>query len=131
MIEFHAWATIRCSESESDEGKCDVALENLTQAFQRLEKQGRPCGIRTINGSHLAWHCGATNHWSDDVQEVFDLFSTIAKEAPGSYGVIYLWDDDDPNFENTFRVWRLAKGVISEFPDSLLSPCIPVIEDFA
>ena len=44
-----------------------------------------------------------------------------------------MWDAEDHrrgrNFENEFRVWKLAKGNLEECDDPFLSPRIPTIEE--
>ena len=62
-----------------------------------------------------------------------NLFQYIAKIAPGSYGLLYIRDDEDHlrgnDYENCFRVWRLCRGTLIELDDPFLSPAIPVVED--
>jgi hypothetical protein len=87
--------------------------------------------MRVINGTHVLWLAGCTNHWGSDIDDVMELLQVAGEQAEGSYGLLYVWDDEDAVHENVFRVWRLAKGVLSEHPDPFLSPCIPIIEDMA
>ena len=42
---------------------------------------------------------------------------------------LYIWDDEDLNFGNEFRVGRLARGKFEFLDDPFLSPRIPTIED--
>jgi hypothetical protein len=73
---------------------------------------------------------------------VIDLFRRVATELPFSYGLLYVHDDEDSlwditdeqiarhgnNYDNEFRVWRLARGEFEERADPFLSPYIPTVE---
>jgi hypothetical protein len=52
----------------------------------------------------------------------------VARELPDSYGLLYVRDDDHTEFDNEFRVWRMARGDFSERADPFLSPVIPTVE---
>jgi hypothetical protein len=85
--------------------------------------------VRWVNGVCMVWFAGCPNHRHD---RVLDLFPWLGRLAPGSYGLLYVWDDEAGEAgeaENQFRVWRLARGLVEERADPFLSPCIPTIED--
>ena len=52
---------------------------------------------------------------------VIELFKWIGKVAPGSYGILYVYDAEDENYHNEFRVWRLCRGELKEYDDPFLS----------
>lgn len=56
-------------------------------------------------------------------------FQTLAAKAPGSYGILSCWDDEDPVKNNAFQIFILKKGRIIEADDIWLSPCVPEIEE--
>ena len=59
-----------------------------------------------------------------------DLFAGVGQDAPGSYGLLYIRDDEDPNGRvNEFQVLVMRRGKVTVHPDAFLSPCIPIIED--
>ncbi len=73
---------------------------------------------------------GLRNHRFDPV---IDIFRWIAENLPDSYGLLYVHDDEDhrvsePESDNCFRAWRLARGRLSEKDDPFLSPYIPTVE---
>ena len=50
--------------------------------------------------------------------------------ADSSYGLIYLYNDEDINGkQNQFQVFSLARGIVKENKDPFLSLIIPTIED--
>ena len=67
---------------------------------------------------------------------IWPLMDWIAENGTGSYGLIYVWDDEDNGYgrevrtvdhSNEFRVWRILNGKVEEFADPFLSPIVPVI----
>ncbi|SFC86287.1 Immunity protein 7 [Ruminococcus albus] len=88
------------------------------------------CGIthRYVNGGSFldVLHC--SNHRTPEADEIISVFTEISKAADGSYGVIYLRDDEDKNNCNEFQVFVFKHGTCSKVSDNKLSPCIPQIE---
>ena len=62
---------------------------------------------------------------SGEINDLIALFETIGKIAEGSYGLLYLRNDEDKEKYNNFVVHRLARGTVEIYPDTLLSPMIP------
>jgi hypothetical protein len=133
VFEVHGWASVTSSTYEID-GEADAKLVRLLQ--ERIEGV-RVRGLVTVhldvglNGDLNALSIsGFRNHRYD---LVIELFQWLAKNAPGSYGLLYVHDDEDfrrgADYQNVFRVWRLARGTLQEMDDPFLSPRIPVTED--
>jgi hypothetical protein len=59
------------------------------------------------------------NHRGD---AVIDLFRWIARNGRDCYGVLFVRDQESAH-DNEFRVWRLARGSLTEHSDPFLSPC--------
>lgn len=128
MYEYHGWGCLSESAHEGDLG----GLRHIVPSIQELigSMTLSVAGVRYVNGTPLLWVAGLSNHPGYDRKSVHDLFRSVAGWAPGSYGLLYERDDDMPPPDgNRFRVWRLARGSFDEVEDSLLSPCVPVIED--
>jgi hypothetical protein len=87
--------------------------------------------FRWENGVPMLHVGGMPNHFGRQGQEVIDLFKYVARVAPGSYGLLLTYDDEDPDprRRGAFRVLRLARGEVSEHADPFLSPVAPTIED--
>jgi Immunity protein 7 len=86
-------------------------------------------GLRILNGEAQLWAAGFKNHAAPLAQDILDLFVYISGVAPGSYGLLYTLDDEDPAHENAFRVFVLARGTLTERADPFLSPFVPCVED--
>jgi hypothetical protein len=134
MIEFNGWITINMHANDnldiidgSDLAQFFIEMEPLISAFNkypsRFIERKRNSFIDTyfVSGFH--------NHVLTYFDDLITLCNTIAKKAPGSFGLIYVRFPEDSNSWNKYRVFRIAKGVVTEHEDTLLSPCRPTIED--
>ncbi len=77
------------------------------------------------NGMIVLTVHGIRNHRNE---QVIDLLRWSSAEFPASFGLLHVWDDEHPEYDNCFRVYRYAHGVCSEMDDPHLSPCLPTIE---
>lgn len=106
--------------------ECDDGL--LSWSFQRALNNVR--GVLTFSSSR--------NHRGKSPTSL-RIMEWLAANGTGSYGLLYLHDDEDANEvskrygrdgvdrTNEFRVWRLSSGKLQEFDDPFLSPIIPSI----
>lgn len=72
------------------------------------------------------------NHRGSQLTAV-DVLTWLAEHGPGSYGLVYLHDDEDlsrtsNDHSNEFRVWRLRRGLVEELSDPFFSPIIPSLD---
>ena len=79
--------------------------------------------VRSANGSVHIWMAGSHNHRDETVT---GLFRSIAEAAPGSYGVMYVLDDE---VNCTWERLVMRRGTVSREADTSLSPHIGVVED--
>lgn len=131
MFEYHGWVTIRDATGDGDEHRLQEAADLVRR---RLASAGKSIGFvdfRWENGVPMLHVGGLPNHFGRQGQEVIELFKYVATVAPGSYGLLFTYDDEDPDARRTgtFRVLRLARGEVSEHVDPFLSPVVPTIED--
>jgi hypothetical protein len=60
------------------------------------------------------------------------ILKWVAEKGPGSYGPLYVLDDEDrnrgKNYGNEFRIWMLKRGKVYEKADPFLSPFVPECE---
>ncbi len=128
MIELHGWVTIRetykVTFEEDNEG---IFIEMIKKEIKNLS-WFKP-QIKILNGEWFLEFTIFANRKNSQTEEVFKLYNRIGELAEGSYGLIYLYDDEDVGKENQFQVFSLSKGSIKEFRDSYLSPIVPTIED--
>lgn len=131
MIEYYGWISISDSTYESDDDEMSLILNKLSSYITECEAQSASgfINVHEVNGSHQLMVSGNTNHLSQDVIDIFNLYEYIAKIAIGSYGLLYIRNDESLDAFNEFEVFVLSKGKVRKEKDPFLSPCIPAIED--
>lgn len=130
MYEFHGWATIHESIVEADAGRLDSIVNGLKDYISNLHWNSGLLNVYAVNGEYHLSLGGFLNRKTVEAKEIIKLYLLIADRAPGSYGLLYTRDDEDTDgFENEFRVFVLARGILQEKKDIFLSPVIPVIEN--
>ena len=141
MLGAFGWATIQSSESgyqkidphSSDTEKLDEILDDANKILYAdlLDWLSTQHSIKWQFTEQLNNHRGtlqfhvSSNHRSSIVWSLIDFIRT---QSSGSYGVIYIHDDEDMgertshDFSNSFRVWRILDGHLTEHEDQLFSP---------
>ena len=131
MFQVHGWAVVRSDTYKIDD-KADAEL--LTALAKQIDLTGTT-NIKIhldvgLNGDvHVLSVAGHKNH---RYAPIIELFHWLAANGPGSYGLLYVLDDEDyqdGDYQNEFRVWRLVRGALEERSDPFLSPFIPTVED--
>ncbi|TCM47898.1 Imm7 family immunity protein [Kribbella sp. VKM Ac-2568] len=130
MFEWHGWATIvASSEAEEDaeaDGRQRGVEARVAQAVASAKGRGvvnETADLRHANGSLHLWLAGSHNHRAE---AVIDLFRSVARIAPGSYGVMYVFDDD---LTDTWERWVMRRGSVNSEVDASLSPHVGMVED--
>lgn len=127
MVELHSWITIRETYEICDNDSDDF-IKKINKRIQRLKYIEIP--VKVMNGEYYIEFTLFTNHFSEDIKEFIDFFANIGKIAKGSYGLLYIHDDEDAVHNNEFQIWKLTRGEIRKCTDRMLSPFVPTIEDF-
>lgn len=131
MVEYYGWINLSDSTYESDDKEMNIVLSKLYSYISKykLNDTSGLINLHKVNGSHQLLVTGNTNHLSQNVIDIFNLYEFIAEIAKGSYGLLYIKNDESEDAFNEFEVFVLARGKIKKEKDPFLSPCIPVIED--
>ena len=136
MFEFHGWLSLHSDDRDDPtpavlEERLDAAESALLDEIEKADDDFSVFEIRRAGNGlrYLSVH-GLSNHRHEPV---IDLFRWAAGNLTESYGLLYVWDDEDRRgggavHSNAFRVWRVAQGKCGEYADPFLSPCIPTIE---
>jgi len=125
MYEFHGWAVLRYHTHDTDEQLQDKAFNKFTKYIAEIDNM-KLSMLKRYNGQDSFLISGIHNHKSE---YVIDIYKWIAINLPGSYGLLYIHDDEDIENDNRFIVWKLARGVLKKDNDFLLSPCVTTVED--
>lgn len=128
MFEWHGWATIVASPGTEDDAAAEAHQRDAEARVARAiaDAEGvanETLDLRSANGSVHVWLAGSHNHRDETV---IGLFRSIAEAAPGSYGVMYVLDDD---VSCTWERLVMRRGTVSREVDTSLSPHIGVVED--
>jgi hypothetical protein len=134
MYEFHGWMTLRetYENRDTDEKVIESIVQEIKLHIKNINWKHGLIDIRPINVEIYLWMVGASNHKPSGIYSPVDFYEYIAKVAPGSYGLLYVLDDEDmanDNYNN-FKVYVLARGKLTERKDPFLSPFIPTVETF-
>ncbi|MDP8079944.1 Imm7 family immunity protein [Phocoenobacter skyensis] len=93
MIEFNGWAIIR--ESFTEKGEDEELLNDIICKIQmkisELDCVNEIYSLKCLNGTYHLGIMVNHNHQNDNVIEFFKWISEISK---GSYGVLYMLDDE-------------------------------------
>ena len=129
MLELHGWLTI--SETYKDEDMyTNETLEDIMRQVKRIiENSGTQLTLQYMNGMPFLSTLLYANHRTNETDNIIEAYKSIAKTATGSYGIIYLRDDEDTRHYNEFQIFIFKKGECIYKSDDSFSPCIPTIED--
>lgn len=131
MIEFNGWAIIRESFREEDDN--DELLNSIIKQIEHkisaeLDYENEIYLLKYLNGTY---HLSIMANHNHRTEHVINFFKWIAEISKGSYGILYVQDDEDIDRgnENEFRVWCMKKGKVTELNDTYLSPLNPEVEE--
>lgn len=127
MVEMHGWVTIRDTYKVVDIDNTEKVTKILELEFKTINYLNPE--IKWINGECCLQLSLYSNHWNEECDEMLKIYRIIADKAEGSYGLLYVYNDEDREFYNEFIIYRLVRGKIEIFNDKLLSPFVPIIED--
>jgi hypothetical protein len=127
MFEYHGWITVReTATDDDDEPRLRQIVDELHLHLAQMDSPYL-LDLRWMYGEPFIHLGGYSNHRSSP--DVVELFERVAVVAPGSYGLLHVMDDEDPEHENEVRVLRLVRGRVTQHTEALLSPYIPTVED--
>lgn len=128
MYEFHGWVTIRecVREAEDSDEVRNVALQKLKEVMATKADGWSFVDLKQYNGADYFLLHGFRNHRQRWVLELFEMAGHL---APGSYGVLYINDDEDEEYSNEMQTFIMRRGKVIRHRDEFFSPCIPTLED--
>ncbi|WP_145049320.1 Imm7 family immunity protein [Paenibacillus xylanexedens] len=130
MYQYHGWAVILESTSDdtSDEREINT-LNRVKKYIEDLQPNVDVLDIKAINGQFHLWMTGLWNREPSSRFSPVEIMKTIGVMAPGSYGMLYVFNDEHPKRFNEFNVYVLVRGNVEERNDPFLSPFIPNVAD--
>lgn len=131
MIELHGWLTVRETYEAIEESE-EILLQQIEKIKEEIENLTwfKP-ELAGQNGTFFVQFTLCHNRLPNfQNSEVYGFFKRVGEIAPGSYGLIYLYDDEaQGSKKNEFQVFVLRRGVVEQLSDTFLSPFIPKVEN--
>lgn len=129
MVELHGWLSVW--ETYEDEDL--TPRDELDKIMRKVKAIVSASGIelKYINGVPFVNTTVYSNRRTAEVDNIIEVYKSISKTATGSYGVIYLRDDEDDEHYNEIQKYVFKKGDCIYKIDEDFSPCIPTIESGA
>ena len=127
MVEMHGWITIKETFLANDDDNNTAIISDINNELMKFRYHNSI--VKWMNGEGYLQYSLYTNYWSDDCQELIDIYNYISRKAIGSYGLLYVMNDEAKIENNSFVFYKLARGRIERVVDNLLSPFIPTVED--
>ncbi|MDE7225120.1 MAG: immunity 7 family protein [Acetatifactor sp.] len=127
MVEVHGWITLRETYRVTDDEDIERIVTEIEDEIHRLAWSS--ISVSVNNGQYFIEFTRYTNHLSDDVKRLIPFYEMVGRIAEGSYGLLYIHNDEDSRHYNDFVVYRLARGKVTVLQDEFLSPLIPTVED--
>ena len=121
--------TIQATTSGDDDA---ALLERLVDRVHRAIRDSADVDLidlRWSAGMPMLHFGGFDKHAAGLAPALLDLFTRAGELAPGSYGLLHIWDDQDPEHDNEFQVYRMARGQVTEREDPHLTPVAPTVLD--
>ena len=131
MFEYYGWISFVYSicEVEDEDEKLEIAVDYARNLIKQTLPERHINELKVINGQYMVSLAGLSNHRGLLEEALINIFREIGEKAPGSYGLLYISDDENIEFDNEFRVGKLVRGKFEFVKDPFLSPRIPTIED--
>jgi len=118
VFEYHGWATLREAEEidcpindPARAGDC-LRTTTLNSIGSLLESDGlrnvwQRAELSSANG---AWHLHLSGYRNHRQALVLETWGRIGELAPGSYGLLYVQDDEDPERNNEWVAGGPLRG---------------------
>lgn len=130
MFEFHGWAKVQEAAAPIEEKNIDKIADLIRIKIREQDWNTGILELCAINGEYHLVFSGFTNHKGKDAKDIFNLLGYIGNIAGGSYGLLYIRDDEDiSGKDNEFQVFALVRGKLKGYKDPFLSPVVPILED--
>jgi len=134
MFIYNGWIRIAENTMEINDGHLEEIMIQLQDYIDKVRWQNAYIDLRAPNGFPVLSIQGCNNHkygnnTTGNVDSVLDVFKFVGEVAPGSYGLLFIEDDDEPGYQNACQVFVLKRGKLGQVRDPFFSPLIPTVED--
>ncbi|MEL6196171.1 MAG: Imm7 family immunity protein, partial [Myxococcota bacterium] len=101
MVVQYGWAFLRAKVDDEEEyipeiDDVDRLVRQIRERAQSLFDFGNPVvDVIPANGDYHLRITGKLNHRDQRHEDVLEFYRHVAREAPGSFGTLMVWDDED------------------------------------
>jgi hypothetical protein len=125
MFEFNGWFVLKESAPDQQSGKVRrERIDAVTERISQFRWNTSRIDIVELDRQFCLRLTGMLHRNRGQSQELHDLLTGIARDLPGSYGLLYEWSDQSDLAAagaGQFQVHVLEAGVLSHRPDPFLS----------
>lgn len=131
MYAANGWFTLSDSAYESETSTLLTGLAQVRETLLVGSPLSSGCRVSPVNGTYVLTITVGANRPGALAQALSALLDDLGRLLPGSYGVLYAYDDERLTTPggNAFEVSVMRKGVVTVEEDAYLSPIVPRIED--
>ncbi|CAM4527531.1 MULTISPECIES: Imm7 family immunity protein [Paenibacillus] len=131
MYQYHGWAVIleNTGDGETSNERVNIVFETVKNYIESLKPSVDVLDVKAINGQYHLWMTGLWNREPSLKFTPVEIMKNVGSIAPGSYGMLYVFNDEHPEYFNEFSVYVLSRGRLEQKYDPFLSPLIPVVAD--
>ena len=129
MVELHGWMSVSATYGNEDMLSDSRLNEIMDQVDSILKGSSFDIKLKYMNGIPYINTSFSSNHRTGEADDIISVYKQIAEAATGSYGVIYLRDDEDKKHHNDMMRYVFKRGGMTVVIDGDFSPCIPQLED--
>lgn len=139
MYQFHSWIVIRNQTLENQHEQQKITSTERDAKFNTLINQlkdklnEKPGGLvedtyhfTRSNGMTTLHFSGLWNHEGPNATLILEW---IRINAPYSYGLLYVQNEQSDEDSENFIVYRLAKNKITKLTDTFLSPFLKEVDE--
>jgi hypothetical protein len=139
MYEFHCWVVIKNQEIDKanelgliNDKERDLQFTGLLKRLKtrlNVAPGGLPEDAFKLVGSNGSVTLHFSGNWNHAIPNAIEIFEWIRVNAPYSYGLLYIYDNECSGHPDDFVVYRLARNSITKLPDSYLSPYFKAVDE--
>ena len=129
MIELHGWLSISATYKYEElllQSEIDSIIHEVKDIVSNCKYE---IDLRYVNGSGFINTLFCSNHRTEEVDVIIETYKRVSAVATGSYGILFIRDDEDEYFYNEMQVYVFKRGKCIIKKDTDFSPCIPTLED--
>jgi len=133
MYEFNGWFVLKDADGQPGFAVGRSRIEELTRRLSAYRWNASRIDIVQLERQFCLRMTGMMNRNRGESEQLHALIDVVARDLPGSYGLLYEWSDEPdlpaPSGSGAFQVHVLEHGRVSRRADPFLSAPQPPLEN--